>query len=517
MNGDQRDRSTEAAEGTIRGDGGVSVERGACRDLVASDRYVGVWVGIRAGDSVVGVAAAGDDVPPADRTLSLDASSVLTDAIDAGETRVAAVGGAVGDSTDSTTSDATVVVPFWEPVEERLADAGTASRDDRPDGVLVISLDADGVENASDIPEGEHGALETTARTVDRHRARTGEDGDTDDPTAAARFREAFRRHDAVMMLIDPDDGTIRDANDAAVSFYGYPESELIGKPIQEINTASPSEVARERTRANDEERNYFVFDHELASGERRTVEVHSTPIPLADGPVLFSVVHDVTERTEYESELERYGELFENIPVGLFRTRPGSDGAFEEVNPALVELFGADSERDLVGRRPSDLYANSDDRDVFSEKLLEAGVLEEWEHEMERLDGESFWASVSAIRTETPDGPVFDGIVQDVSERKAYEASLEERNERMEVLNQLLRHDIRNDMAVIGGSLDLLEQHLDDEGRERLDTLQSRVDHVVELTHTARNITETLSVESEATMETEPIRLDQVLGDELE
>lgn len=527
MNRGQRDHSADAPDGGNQSDGGsqsggvsrsggaVPVERGACRDLVRADRYAAVWIGVRTGDDVVTIATAGnDDHLPADQTLSLDAVPVVEDAVDSGEIRVRAESVVTDrrESVGTSTARSTVVVPFWGP--------NTKTDDNRPDGVLVVSLADDDVEDASDLPAGERNALEATARTVGRHRSQREHDTDESDgsaTTGSTRFREAFQRHDAVMLLIDPDDGTIRDANDAAVSFYGYAESTLIGQPIQEINAASRAEVARERTRASGEERNYFVFDHELASGERRTVEVHSTPIPLADGPVLFSVIHDVTEQSEYEAELERYGDLFENIPVGLFRTRPGSDGVFEAVNPALVELFGADSERDLVGRRPSDLYPDTDERDVFSEQLLEAGVLEEWEHELQRLDGESFWASVSAIRTETPDGPVFDGIVQDVSDRKAYQQSLEERNERMEVLNQLLRHDIRNDMAVIGGSLDLLGDHLDDEGRERLDTLRSRVDHVVELTHTARNITETLSVESEETMETAPIRLDQVLADEME
>ena len=540
----KRDHPVDDPEKTIRSDGSDAVERGVCRDLVTADRYTAAWVGVRDGDSVVTVAAVGDDGERlTEQSVSLDSLPAVGDALESGDLRVetteaGTAGGSTSESTarsaDEPTARPTVAVPFWESATGQREETTVESIGRRPTGVLVVSLDADGVEDAEDLPVGERSALETTASTIGRHRSRRGDRGtsatavetdsgddsiesDRDDPAGSARFREAFQRHDAVMLLIDPEDGTIRDANDAAVSFYGYPESELIGKPIQAINAASDEAVAADRTRARDEQGNYFVFDHELASGDRRTVEVHSTPVPLTDGLVLFSVIHDVTEQVEYEAALERYGDLFENLPVGLFRTRPGSDGVFEEVNPALVELFEADSKRDLVGRRPSDLYPDTGDRDVFSKQLLEAGVLEEWEHELQRLDGESFWASVSAIRTETPDGPVFDGIVQDVSERKAYQESLEERNERMEVLNQLLRHDIRNDMAVIGGTLDLLGDHLDESGRERLDTLRSRVDHVVELTHTARNITETLSVESEETMETVSIRLDQVLADELE
>ncbi|RQG95092.1 PAS domain-containing sensor histidine kinase [Natrarchaeobius chitinivorans] len=119
------------------------------------------------------------------------------------------------------------------------------------------------------------------------------------------RFRRMFERHSAPMLLIDPESGSIQDANEAATEFYGYAAEELTARNIESINRLSPEEVARERTRAEREDRNYFVFHHELASGEVRTVEVHSSPITIADDDFLFSIVHDITERVEYENQLE--------------------------------------------------------------------------------------------------------------------------------------------------------------------------------------------------------------------
>ncbi|MWV41877.1 PAS domain S-box protein [Natrialba sp. INN-245] len=120
-----------------------------------------------------------------------------------------------------------------------------------------------------------------------------------------ARFRRMFERHSAPMLLIDPESGSIRDANEAAAEFYGYSTEALASRNIESINCLSPEEVARERTRAEREDRNYFVFDHELASGEVRTVEVHSSPITIDDDDFLFSIVHDITERVDYETQLE--------------------------------------------------------------------------------------------------------------------------------------------------------------------------------------------------------------------
>jgi PAS domain S-box-containing protein len=112
-------------------------------------------------------------------------------------------------------------------------------------------------------------------------------------------FHLMFEHHSAIMLLSEPQTGVILDANQAAVNFYGYSKSELCGMSIQEINTMPPELVALERQKALSEERNYFVFPHKLASGEERIVEVHSSPIILQGKELLFSIIHDITEREQ--------------------------------------------------------------------------------------------------------------------------------------------------------------------------------------------------------------------------
>ena len=119
-----------------------------------------------------------------------------------------------------------------------------------------------------------------------------------------SRFRHFFEKNKSVMFLIDPESGAIIDANQAAASYYGYPKPSLLGMLINEINTLPPEEVAQERQRALHEERNYFNFPHRLASGEIRDVEVYSTPVEAAGKPLLFSVIHDITERKQQERAL---------------------------------------------------------------------------------------------------------------------------------------------------------------------------------------------------------------------
>ncbi len=118
------------------------------------------------------------------------------------------------------------------------------------------------------------------------------------------RFHQMFEKHDAVMLLIEPENGKILDANQAAVRYYGYPLWQLRAMTVEDINTQPHEEMAGQR--APQIQRNCFLFHHRLANGDIRTVEVHSSPIRLRTRPILFSIIHDITERVAQEHELRR-------------------------------------------------------------------------------------------------------------------------------------------------------------------------------------------------------------------
>lgn len=119
-----------------------------------------------------------------------------------------------------------------------------------------------------------------------------------------ARFRQMFESHSSPMLLIEPDTGRLVNANQAAANFYGYSIRQMKGMSITQINTQNPEEIAAERQQALREERNYFVFPHRLADGTVRTVEVHSSPVEVDGRQLLFSVVHDITERKRLEQQM---------------------------------------------------------------------------------------------------------------------------------------------------------------------------------------------------------------------
>ncbi len=250
-----------------------------------------------------------------------------------------------------------------------------------------------------------------------------------------------------------------------------------------------------------------------------RGVVIHEAPLAVANTAAGFAVFgliigwYDVQARKR-QADLARYRQLVGNVPVGIFRTTPGPDGRFVEVNPAMIRLFQADDEQDLLDRPVSDVYADGSERLQTSEQLVEEGLVVEREMRFQRLDGEQFWASVTAIRYEGDGETYFDGIVEDITERKRYQQQLERDNEQLEVLNDMLRHDVRNDMAVVQSRAERLRASVDDHD-EDFDALLSRVDHSIELTETARDLAKVVTAERGAGRH--PVNLAGTLRNELD
>ena len=115
-----------------------------------------------------------------------------------------------------------------------------------------------------------------------------------------------FEDHGAVMLLVNPEDGHILDANGAAIGYYGYPRSSLLSKTIMDITGHSPEDGIQELKQAAREERNTYYSRHRLARGEVRDVEVNAWPIEIQGIPVLFCILHDVTAVVMAHAEIER-------------------------------------------------------------------------------------------------------------------------------------------------------------------------------------------------------------------
>jgi PAS domain S-box-containing protein len=127
-------------------------------------------------------------------------------------------------------------------------------------------------------------------------------------------YRSMFEDNGAVMLLVDPGSGAIVDANAAACAFYGYSHEEMVHLNIMDIGGLTPDDVFRilESVRRGDEQ--YYSTSHRLASGEVREVEVYSLPLSFQNTEVLYSIIHDITDRKRMERALVEAKEEAETI-----------------------------------------------------------------------------------------------------------------------------------------------------------------------------------------------------------
>ncbi len=244
------------------------------------------------------------------------------------------------------------------------------------------------------------------------------------------RFKNMFERHSSIMLLIDPESGRIIGANEASAGFYGYSKSKLLTMRIDEINMLSPEQVNMEREHVFHEERTYFVFPHRLANGELRTVEVHSSPIVFEDHQILFSIIHDITERKKAE-EVSKKEQALSNA---IIESIPGTFYMLDETGQYVRwnayqrdEIVGKPDE--LVGRTNALDTIHPNDRELIQSKIanvLANGVVEIVESRVLLRGGPaSRWLVMTGSRMLIDGHPFLVGIGIDITERKKAEEKL--------------------------------------------------------------------------------------------
>ena len=170
---------------------------------------------------------------------------------------------------------------------------------------------------------------------------------DIDESTARiyeneAVYRGIFENSRAVMLLIDPENGEIEDANNAALNFYGYPKATLLNMKINQINTLSEDEIKEKMRLSMRSEKNYFEFKHRRANGLIADVEVHSGDVMIKGKPLLYSIIHDVSQKVSFQNAVEERDRLLRAMlnhsPYAIFLI---VDFEFRYLNQPAFKLFG--------------------------------------------------------------------------------------------------------------------------------------------------------------------------------
>ncbi len=263
------------------------------------------------------------------------------------------------------------------------------------------------------------------------------------------QFRRMFENHYAVMLLTDPENGKIIRANKAARKYYGYTAEDFERLFIYEINPLGKEEISAEMANAKSEKRNCFYFPHLLANGELRYVEVHSSPVEFKGKTLLFSIIHDITERRQAEQSLResenRYRLLHESMRDGFAQI--SMSGHIVSVNPCFLEMTGY-SEEEVSILHYNDITPEKwqeSEQEIIEKQVIPNGYSDIYEKEYIRKDGSVFPVELRAYLLRDKNGQA-DGmwaVIRDISDRKRAEELLWKSEKRYRELFEFMEEGV--------------------------------------------------------------------------
>lgn len=175
-----------------------------------------------------------------------------------------------------------------------------------------------------------------------------------------------------------------------------------------------------------------------------------------------YRLVHELKRRKQVEDMLirgaERYRDLFENSPIGIYRTDP--EGRIIMANPTLIRMIGYMSYDDFSAARSNDkcyepTYLGNEIRDLLEKENRVSWFEAKWKLD----DGSVIYVRENARTVRDSEGKTlyYEGTVEDISEQKlaeerinqnqkqlrslASELSLAEERERRRIANLLHDH----------------------------------------------------------------------------
>lgn len=321
------------------------------------------------------------------------------------------------------------------------------------------------------------GGIVVTLSDVTEHKQRERE---------LRRFREVVEQAGHAIYLTNPD-GTIEYVNPAFEESTGYSYEEAVGENPKILNSGEHSKEYYASLWNTILSGNVWKGEviNERKNGHRYVVEQTIAPVEDGHGNIdrFVAINTDITQRKAYEKKLEQYEQIIENLPVGVFRTTPGEDGEFVEVNSTLVSIYDAYSKSELLQRDVSEFYTDGDARAEFSRRLRDEGTVTDLEVEQETLAGETIQVSLTAMETEEDGDVYFDGILQDITDRKRREQELERKNEQLEQFASIVTHDLRNPLNVAQSRLELAEIACNNQDiKENIDVIDQQLVRMEEL-----------------------------------
>ncbi|WP_302082626.1 PAS domain-containing protein [Salinibaculum rarum] len=411
--------------------------------------------------------------------------------------------------------DGLVPVATSDSLEETLGDrpvydvgegpAGTAFQE----GELVVREDLSanpdasvtGVDHGVYLPIGDRYVLSLGQRSDDGFDSITLGLLEVFGETAAAAIdrvdrEEHLQQYEAIveaaedMLFTVDDDGRFTLVTRPFAAMLGTAREELVGRPIADF---LPDEAAAEALSAESR----YVLETEL-HGDAGTIPCRLTLAPFESpfGTGLVGTVRDISQlksaQREASRQRQRFVELFETLsdPVADVSYRDGV-ARLENINAAFADLCERDAETLQRGT-----FAAA--RDAMPDEL--AAALDPVESPPPSLD--------TTVRTQTPAGerqylvrtaPYESGgtdrafvLLTDVTE-------LSRRGTQLKVLHRLLRHNLRNETALIKGHAEQLRRlSLPAEADSHIEKILDASDELVSASETSQTVQQVLGFDAD-------------------
>ncbi len=265
-------------------------------------------------------------------------------------------------------------------------------------------------------------------------------------------------------MAIVSRQGEYTYVNAAFARMMGHANPEaMIGKSWVEMHAARDVRpVEREIREALKRDGKWFGPLTIHRDGQPLPMEMSVTLLP--DRGVV-TVGRDISDRyraEKFREEAEaKYRTLVEQVAAISYIAELGVEGQWLYVSPQVEMMFGISVDDWLANSRQWMRHVHPEDHAVVeaAEEASKRGERFQAEYRVIRQDGRVIWVSDTAVVVPGSDShPLMEGIIVDITERKQFEAQLQQAR-RMEAVGRLaggIAHDFNNLLTIIKGYTEL-------------------------------------------------------------
>jgi len=264
---------------------------------------------------------------------------------------------------------------------------------------------------------------------------------------ARTLFEKLFDFSPDAILVVDRD-GRILEANPQVEQLFGYAGSELQGRSVEILvpERFQAGHPTHRNAYHNQPGMRPMGAGLELygrrKDGTEFPVDIMLSPVEGDEGPVVLSVIRDITNRKQAEEALrqseERFRLLVQGVKdYGIFMLDP--QGRVSTWTAAAERLKGYRSD-EIIGQHFSRFYSKEDIESGKPDAELKTAASKGWlEDEGWRIrkDGSRFWANVviTAITDQTGKLLGFAKVTRDLSERKNAEETLRHSEQQLRAL----------------------------------------------------------------------------------